>query len=667
MFVFKAAVVGAGTMGGEIAQAIAAADIDVVLKDIDQKFVDHGVDKAREVTKGQLDRLVGKEKLTQEQADARLEEVMGRIEGTTEYSSFGDVDFVIEAAPERMEIKQSVFAELDAVTPGHAVISSNTSSLSITEMGDATLRPDKVVGFHFFYPASIMPLLEIVRGEETSDETVATAFNFAQAIKKQPIVCDEVPGFVVNRILNASVAEVWREQHEKGLSIKSIDEGIAAANAAPMGPFILTDFLGLDTVLHVAEHLRESYGDRFYVHPGMEKLVAEGKLGAKSGGEGSYVDGEPNIEGDADPDVDSLVEMFSLKALVEACLILEEDVCTVREIDVGMMAGAGLDPRRGLLPPFWKADVEGLDVILEKLENLAEQHPDRFTVPVTLKRLVAQGRLGAKAGQGFYAYPQADEGDQTETIKLETRDGGVAIAWLANLPMNSISPQVIVDLRTVWEKVKADDSIHAMVIASSIPLVYSAGADIKAFTKMDESSGAELIEDGHALLREFGTEGIATIAAVNSLAFGGGCELAMACDVRIAAESAVFGQPEVKLGIIPGFGGTQRLPRLVGPQKALEMNLIGDAITGGEAYEVGLVNHIAPDHEMFDTALAFARKLAGQAPIAVAQIKKVSHKGDLDDGIEAEKAGFAAAFFSEDAKEGIGAFLGKRTPKWSGK
>ncbi|HWO49104.1 MAG TPA: 3-hydroxyacyl-CoA dehydrogenase NAD-binding domain-containing protein [Solirubrobacterales bacterium] len=667
MFVFKAAVVGAGTMGGEIAQAIAAADIDVVLKDIDQKFVDHGLDKAREVTKGQLDRLVGKEKLTQEQADARLEEVMGRIEGTTEYSSFGDVDFVIEAAPERMEIKQSVFAELDAVTPGHAVISSNTSSLSITEMGDATLRPDKVVGFHFFYPASIMPLLEIVRGEETSDETVATAFNFAQAIKKQPIVCDEVPGFVVNRILNASVAEVWREQHEKGLSIKSIDEGIAAANAAPMGPFILTDFLGLDTVLHVAEHLRESYGDRFYVHPGMEKLVAEGKLGAKSGGEGSYKDGEPNIEGDAAPDVDALVEMFSLKALVEACLILEEDVCTVREIDVGMMAGAGLDPRRGLLPPFWKADVEGLDVILEKLENLAEQHPDRFTVPVTLKRLVAQGRLGAKAGQGFYAYPQADEGDQTETIKLETRDGGVAIAWLANLPMNSISPQVIVDLRTVWEKVKADDSIHAMVIASSIPLVYSAGADIKAFTKMDESSGAELIEDGHALLREFGTEGIATIAAVNSLAFGGGCELAMACDVRIAAESAVFGQPEVKLGIIPGFGGTQRLPRLVGPQKALEMNLIGDAITGGEAYEVGLVNHIAPDHEMFDTALAFARKLAGQAPIAVAQIKKVSHKGDLDDGIEAEKAGFAAAFFSEDAKEGIGAFLGKRTPKWSGK
>jgi len=332
-----------------------------------------------------------------------------------------------------------------------------------------------------------------------------------------------------------------------------------------------------------------------------------------------------------------------------------------------MMAGAGLDPRRGLFPPFWKADIEGLDVTLEKLENLAEQHPDHFSVPVTLKRLVAQGRLGFKAGQGFYAYPRPDEGDQTETIKLETREGGVAIAWLANMPMNSISPQVILDLRTVWEKLKADDSTRAMVVASSIPLVYSAGADIKAFTKMDEAGGRELIEDGHALLREFGTEGIATIAAVNSLAFGGGCELAMACDMRIAAESAVFGQPEVKLGIIPGFGGTQRLPRLVGPQKALEMNLVGDAITAEEAYDIGLVNYLTPDHEMFDTAVSFARKLAGQAPIAVEQIKKVSHRGDLDEGIDAEKAGFAAAFFSEDAKEGISAFLGKRTPKWSGK
>jgi enoyl-CoA hydratase / 3-hydroxyacyl-CoA dehydrogenase len=666
MFVSKAAVVGGGTMGGEIAQAIAASDIPVIVKDIDQKFVDAAVEKARAVTEGQLSRLVKKEKLTQEQADARLAETMGLITGATDYAEFGDVDFVVEAVPERMEIKQAVFRELDAATPGHAILSSNTSSLSITEIGEATLRPDKVVGFHFFYPASVMPLVEVIASDDTTQETATAAYNFAQAIKKQPIVCGEVPGFVVNRVLMATMGEIWRAQEEQGLSLKAIDEAIAAAKAAPMGPFFLTDLLGLDTVLHVAEHLHESYGESFYVHKGLQGLVADGKLGAKSGGEGFFKEGEQNVPGDADPDTEELVAMFIGRALIEACQLVEEGVCSVRDIDLGMMAGAGLDPRRGLFPPFWKADLEGLDTILERIEQLEEKHGERFAPPVTLKRLVAQGRFGLKSGQGFYPYPQPDEGEQAETVKLETR-GDVAIAWLANAPMNAISPAVIRDLGTVWERVKTADGVGAMVIASSIPVVFSAGADIKAFTQMDEGAGEELIHTAHALLRELGSESVATIAAVNSIAFGGGCELAMACDVRIAAEAAVFGQPEIKLGIVPGFGGTQRLPRLVGPNKALEMNLIGDAILAGEALEFGLANRVVPDHELFETALMWGGKLAAQAPIARGQIKAASHKGDLDEGIEAEKQAFATAFGSEDAKEGISAFLGKRTPKWSGK
>jgi enoyl-CoA hydratase/3-hydroxyacyl-CoA dehydrogenase len=233
--------------------------------------------------------------------------------------------------------------------------------------------------------------------------------------------------------------------------------------------------------------------------------------------------------------------------------------------------------------------------------------------------------------------------------------------------MNAISPQVIQDLGKVWEEVKADDEIKAMVIYSSLPVVFSAGADIKAFTSMDEAGGAELINTGHALLRELGQNRVSTVAAINAIAYGGGCELSMACDFRIAAESAVFGQPEINLGIIPGFGGTQRLPRLVGEGKALEMNLLGDPISAAQAYELGLANEVVADHELFDTALAWARKLGGQAPVAVEQIKKVSAKGDLDEGIEAEKGGFVAAFTSEDAREGISAFLGKRKPKWQGK
>ncbi|MGA9284929.1 MAG: 3-hydroxyacyl-CoA dehydrogenase NAD-binding domain-containing protein [Solirubrobacteraceae bacterium] len=674
MFVFKAAVVGAGTMGGQIAQTIAAAGFPVVLKDINQDLVQAGLDEARKVTDGQVGKLVSKERITAEQGAAQIEEILGRIEGTTSYDGFGDVDFVIEAVPERMEIKQAVFAELDTVTPGHAILASNTSSLSIGEIGEATLRPDKVVGFHYFYPASVMPLVEIVEGDETSPETVTAALTFAQAIRKQPIACLEVPGFVVNRILMAGMSEIWREQEEKKLSIKAMDEGIGAAGVVPMGPYFLVNLLGLDTVLHVAEHVADAYGEeRFYVPKGMQKLVSEGKLGAKTGGDGLYSpSGEPNLKGDEAPNVAEIVELLSLKTFVEAALVLQEGVATHRDIDFGMMAGAGLDPRRGLMPPFMKADAEGLDTVLERLENLAERHGERFAPPTILRRLVAQGRLGQKSGQGFYSYPQPDAEQPAEVVKIERRSDGVAIAWLANGQMNSISPQVIEDLGKVWRQLKDNsgeesEPVRALVIASSNPFLFSAGADIKAFTSMDASSGEQLIHAAHALFRELGSEGIATIAAVNGLAFGGGCELAMACDVRIAARSATFGQPEIKLGIIPGFGGTQRLPRLVGENKALEMNLVGDPILAEEAFELGLVNRMVEDHELLDTALAWARRLAGQAPIALEQIKRVSGAGDLDEGIEAEKRGFATTFASEDAKEGISAFLGKRAARFQGR
>jgi 3-hydroxyacyl-CoA dehydrogenase len=275
MFVFKAAVVGAGTMGGEIAQTIASADIPVVLKDVDQKFVDQGLSKARSLWEAR----VQAGKLEPAERDRKL----ALITGTTGYETFGDVDFVIEAVPERMELKQTVFAELDEVTPGHAVLASNTSALSVTEMGEATGRPDKVVGFHFFYPASVMRLIEVVEGEDSSAETVQTAVNFAQAIRKTPIRCGEAPGFVVNRILNSSVSELWRFQEESGMPIPELDRLVAESKAAPMGPFFLVDLLGLDTVLHVAEYLQESFGDRFHVHQEMRELVAAGQLGVKTG------------------------------------------------------------------------------------------------------------------------------------------------------------------------------------------------------------------------------------------------------------------------------------------------------------------------------------------------------------------------------------------------
>jgi enoyl-CoA hydratase/3-hydroxyacyl-CoA dehydrogenase len=363
----------------------------------------------------------------------------------------------------------------------------------------------------------------------------------------------------------------------------------------------------------------------------------------------------------ADIDTEALVDRFTLKALVESCLVLEEGLASMKDIDLGMMAGAGIIP-----PPFARADQIGLDDLLAKLEHAASEWGENFTPPTILRRLVAQGRLGVKAGQGFFPYARPDAGWDDGPVKLETR-GELAIAWLDRPPANSISPDVVQALSKLWAAITEAPTVRVLVFASANPMLFCAGADIKAFTQMDATGGKQLLDEMHALLRTMERSSLVTIAAVNAGAFGGGCELAMGCDFRIAAESATFGQPEINLGIIPGFGGTQRLPRLVGEAKALEMNLTGEPISSYEAYELGLAHRVVPDHELLDTALAWARKLAAHAPLAIEQIKRVSAAGDLDAGIEAEKQAFGSVFGSEDAREGIAAFLEKRPARFTGK
>jgi enoyl-CoA hydratase/3-hydroxyacyl-CoA dehydrogenase len=359
----------------------------------------------------------------------------------------------------------------------------------------------------------------------------------------------------------------------------------------------------------------------------------------------------------AEPALDTLVERFGLKAFVECCRLVEEGVAGIKDVDLGMMTGAGIMPG-----PLAGADKRGLDEVTGALERAAAEWGEAFAPPLILRRLVAQGRLGRKSGQGFFPYPPSD--DKRETIALESR-GEVTVIWLNRPPTNPISPQVVKDLTQAWSEL--DGKARAVVIASSSRFAFCAGADIKEFQKGDPDSSGRLLDTAHELMRSMERSSTVTIAAVNALAFGGGCELAMACDFRVAARSATFGQPEINLGIIPGFGGTQRLPRLVGEGKALEMNLTGEPISAAEALRVGLVSQVVPDHELFDTALGWARKFASKAPLAVEQIKRVSHQGDLDEGLGIEKDGFVAAFGSEDAGEGISAFLEKRTPAFRGR
>jgi 3-hydroxyacyl-CoA dehydrogenase len=275
MFVFKAAVVGAGMIGAEIAHTIAGAEIPVVLKDIEASRVESALERARTLWQGRVD--AGK------MQSAELDRSMALITGSTDYEAFGDVDLVIEAVPEEMGLKRGVFAELDEVTPGHAILASNTSALSVTEMGEATSRPDKVVGLHFFHPASVARVVEVIEGDDTSPETVQAATNFVQAIRKMAIRALDSPGFVVNRIVSSTASEFWRYQEETGTDIQELDRIVAESKAAPMGPFLTADLLGLDTVSTLTAHLRECYGERFHVHRGMLELVAAGDLGATTG------------------------------------------------------------------------------------------------------------------------------------------------------------------------------------------------------------------------------------------------------------------------------------------------------------------------------------------------------------------------------------------------
>ncbi|MBI2954917.1 MAG: 3-hydroxyacyl-CoA dehydrogenase family protein [Chloroflexi bacterium] len=279
MYIFKTAVVGAGAMGAEIAQVISSNGLPVVLKDIDQQLVDRGM---RSIERLYRER-VSRGKMTAQELRDKMDLVMP----TTSYNDFADVDFAIEAVPENMAVKKAVFAELDNFCPRQAVLASNTSCLSISEMAAATMRPGRVVGFHFFNPASVMKLVEIIPGRETSEETVATSLEFAQSLRKIPVQVKECPGFLVNRVLMAGLMELLRFNEESRASAEEIDGVLREAVGLPMGPFLLADMLGLDVVHDVARTLETAYGDRFRAPATLRKLVENHHLGVKSG-EGFY-------------------------------------------------------------------------------------------------------------------------------------------------------------------------------------------------------------------------------------------------------------------------------------------------------------------------------------------------------------------------------------------
>lgn len=276
----KVAVLGAGTMGTGIAQVVAQSGFDVFLVDIAEKNLEKGYAR---IEKG-LDKLISKEKITEE----RKIEILSRVFPTNDYSLIKDVDLVIEAIIEKMELKREIFSLIDKVVKDEAILATNTSSLSITEIASITKRPDKVIGLHFFNPAQIMKLVEVIKGLTTSDETTEIILEFVKKIGKEPVEVKEAPGFVVNRLLIPMINEAISIYADGVASAEDIDKAMMLGANHPMGPLALADLIGNDVNLAIMECLYKEFGDSKYrPHPTLRKMVRGNLLGRKTG-EGFY-------------------------------------------------------------------------------------------------------------------------------------------------------------------------------------------------------------------------------------------------------------------------------------------------------------------------------------------------------------------------------------------
>lgn len=402
MFIYKAGVVGAGAMGAEIAQVISYSGLPVVLKDVNQALLQKGLDRIRKI----YGRRVEKGKMSQ----TDLEGKMALVTPATEEEAFKDVDIVIEAVPEKMELKKKVFQDLEKVVGEGCIFASNTSALSISELAAATKRPEKVIGMHFFFPAHVMKLVEVIPGLATSAETVDEVTQFTESLRKIPVRVNECAGFLVNRLLMPYLNEAAYCLGEKAAAREEIDKA-ATDFGLPMGPFTLVDQLGIDICFDVVQVLLNAYGNRMQPALIWSKLFNAKYLGRKTGA-GFYV---------YDPDKKDLLpgwveevgrerprkSGFSLERILypminEAALCLEENVATASDIDLAMAAGIGFPQEKGGLLRY--ADEVGLDHILTRMEEFYKEHGDRFWPAARLRRMVGARFLGKKSGRGFHSY-----------------------------------------------------------------------------------------------------------------------------------------------------------------------------------------------------------------------------------------------------------------------
>ncbi|MBU1877408.1 MAG: enoyl-CoA hydratase/isomerase family protein, partial [Chloroflexi bacterium] len=569
MDIKKVGVVGCGLMGAGIAQVAAQAGYDTVVREMNAELLEKGLGRISAF----LDKGVAKKKMSPDKRDA----TWARISGTTDLADLAGCDLVIEVIFENMPAKQELFKTLDGICQANTILASNTSSLSIAEMAAAPGRPGRVAGLHYFFPPVINQLLEIVVAEGTAPEVVEALLVFARASGKVPIVVQDAPGFAVNRFFVPWLNEAARMLDDGLANIPTIDEAAREAFHVGMGPFALMNATGIPIAYHSTTSLGQALG-AFYAPA--DALAAQFKAGQ-----------EWNLEGPVDAAAKAAVGERLLGVVFGvAAQLVQEGVATAEDTDRGALVG--LRWARG---PFGMMNDLGVDGALELVERVAARY-DSFAVPELLQ-------WQAAAGQPW----------TLRDVKLEVKGHIATITMNRPEAMNALNEKVLRELKETVAQARDNPAVRVVILTGEGP-AFVAGADIRAMMSKSLVEIREFTQFGHGVLNDIERMEKPVIAAINGFALGGGLELALACDIRLASTEARLGFPEVGLGIFPGLGGTQRAPRLVGKSRACELIFTGTPIGAEEAAAIGLVNREVPPGQLMAEARRLAERIARQGP-----------------------------------------------------
>ena len=592
----KIGIIGAGNMGAGIVQKTAQEGLSVVMVDIKPEFVDKGINSIKTTLQEAVDRKILKPE--------KVDEILGRIQGTTNLADVKDCDLVIEAVFEDMDVKKNLFKNLDETCEPKTILATNTSSFSVNEMAEATKRPDRFVGLHFFYHPAKNRLLEIIPGAKTSAETVEACKQYSQLTGKTDILVYDSPGFAVNRFFTPLNNEAFRLLEEGIANIPTIDQAGKDALGAGMGPFLLVNVTGVPIALHAQNTLFEKLGPFYKPSEILKKQVESGK--------------DWNLEGEVEEDkLEAVRERLLGSVFFTSTSLLAEGVTDISDIDLG--AKVGLRWKSG---PFEIMNKVGIDKAYEMVEKLLKAWPD-IKVPEALAQQKTKG-----------------EPWEIPFVKY-TRDGDVGRVTISRPDaLNALNGTVVKQLEEAFIKAESDPDTRAIILDAA-GKAFVAGADIGFFIDCINSNRIEDNVDfttyGQEVLQRIDDCKKLVVAKVGGLALGGGFEYACSADVIVATPKAVMGFPETGIGIYPGLGGTQRPSRYVGKELAKYLVFTGRIVSAVEAKSIGLVDYVFTPEE-----------IEGKIKAMIADGTLVPNKGKKDEELPEEWRKIKALFTDEN-------------------